>query len=175
MLIDISIAVTSTYSHGISSSYRKKHLYQLKGQNNTIQVESRCTYLRHDHDLVARQVKLFDSLSEDNFGTPIGIYLIITIQDKEIKSRDEKKRSRFNAHWPYQKYWFLHHNFSSESKPNRDEQNCWTYAALMCLIDSSSGKTHFIQSGEPYDIHPRMIWETFNPELPRRTSKCTDL
>jgi hypothetical protein len=62
------------------------------------------TYLSHDHDLVAWQVMLFDSLSENNFGTPIGIYLIIANQVKEIKSKDEKKKGRFNAHWLYQKY-----------------------------------------------------------------------
>ena len=35
------------------------------------------TYLSHDHDLVAGQVMLFDSLSEDNFGKPVRIYLIM--------------------------------------------------------------------------------------------------
>ena len=90
MLIDITFIVTSIYG-GISSSYRKKYLYQLKGQNNTIQVESRYTYFRHDHDLVAWQLKLLDSLSENNFGMPIRIHLIIAIQGKEIKFRDEKK------------------------------------------------------------------------------------
>ena len=99
------------------------------------------------------------SLSENNFRTPIGIYLTIAIQGKEIRYRDEKKMTRFNAHWLYQKYLFLHHNLLSEtsSKPICDKQYFLTYAALICLIDSSSGKTHFIHSGEPYDIHPRMI------------------
>ena len=44
-----------------------------------------------------------------------------------------------------------------------------TYAYLMCLIPSSSGSTQFCQSGEPYDMHPKMIFETFSPEFPRRT------
>ena len=44
-----------------------------------------------------------------------------------------------------------------------------TYANLMCLIASSSGRDQLWNSGEPYDMHPRMIFETFRPELPRRT------
>ena len=48
-------------------------------------MKSRYTYLSHDHDLVAWQVKLFDSLSENNFGTSIRIYLIMVIQGNENK------------------------------------------------------------------------------------------
>ena len=81
MLIYITIIVTSIESHGIFSSYRIKYLYPLKGQNNMISAESRYTYLGHDDDLVARQVKLFDSLSENNFGMPIRIHLVIAIHD----------------------------------------------------------------------------------------------
>ena len=44
-----------------------------------------------------------------------------------------------------------------------------TNANLMCLIASSSGRTQSCHSGEPYDMHPRMILDTFNPEFPRRT------
>ena len=69
-----------------------------------VQVERRYIYLSHDHDLVAWQVMLFDSLSENNFGTPIRICLIIAIRGKEINSRYEKKKGGFNAHWLYQKY-----------------------------------------------------------------------
>ena len=80
MLIDISVAVTSTYSHGISSSYRKKYLYWCKKFKIIWQkVKSRYTYLSHDHDLVAGQVMLFDSLSENNFGMTIRICLVIII------------------------------------------------------------------------------------------------
>jgi len=44
-----------------------------------------------------------------------------------------------------------------------------THAALMCLIDSASSRTHSRQPGVPYDIQPRINFETFKPELPRRT------
>ena len=57
-----------------------------------IQVISRYTYLCHDHDPIAWQVKLFDSLSENNFGMSIRIHLIIVPQREEIKSRNEKKK-----------------------------------------------------------------------------------
>ena len=78
MLVDITIGVTSIYSYGVSSSYREKNLYQLlNGQNNMMQMKSGYTYLGHDHDLVAGQVMLFDSLSENNFGTTVTIYLIM--------------------------------------------------------------------------------------------------
>ena len=33
--------------------------------------------------------------------------------------------------------------------PVRNKHDPYTYAALMCLIDSSSGKTHFSHSEEP--------------------------
>jgi hypothetical protein len=45
----------------------------------------------------------------------------------------------------------------------------YTHAALICLIDSSSGKTQACHFGVPYDIHPSMILDTLSPELPRRT------
>ena len=142
-----------------------------------IEVKSRYKYLGHDHNLVAWQVKLFDSLSENNFRMSIRIHLMIAPQSKEIKSRNNIIKTRFDEHWRYQKYWFPHHNLLKKNMgivTNCDKQDSYTYDALICLIDSSSGKTHFCHSGEPYDIHPRMIGETFNPELPRRT-KCTDL
>ena len=41
----------------------------------------------------------------------------------------------------------------------------------MCLMASSSGRIQLCHSGEPYDMHPRMILDTFNPEFPRRTAK----
>ena len=56
-----------------------------------VPVISRYTHLCHDHDPIAWQVKLFDSLSENNFGMPIRIHLIIAPQGKEIKSRNEEK------------------------------------------------------------------------------------
>ena len=40
----------------------------------------------------------------------------------------------------------------------------------MCLMASSSGRTQFCHSGDPYDMHPRMILETFKPEFPSRTA-----
>ena len=45
----------------------------------------------------------------------------------------------------------------------------YTYAYLICLIASSSPRTHSAQLGSPYDIAPRMIFETLRPEFPRRT------
>ena len=56
-----------------------------------MQVKSRYTYLSHDHNFVAWQVMLFDSLSENNFGTPIGIGLIIAIQVKKINLEMKRK------------------------------------------------------------------------------------
>ena len=58
-----------------------------------IQVKSsRYTYFSYDHDLVAWQVKLFDSFSENNFGMAIGIHLIIASKNMEIKSRDNFRK-----------------------------------------------------------------------------------
>ena len=54
-----------------------------------------------------------------------------------------------------------------------ERQEATTYAYLMCLIASSSGKTQLCHSGEPYDMHPRMIFDTFSPEFPRRTAGST--
>ena len=83
MLIDVIFIAASIVNWSKSSSYLKKYLYQLKRQNNNmIQVISRHTHLCHDHDPIAWQVKLFDSLSEDNFGMPIRIHLIIAPQGK---------------------------------------------------------------------------------------------
>ena len=44
-----------------------------------------------------------------------------------------------------------------------------TYAYLMCLIPSSSPRTHGCHNGLPYCIVPRMIFDTFRPDDPRRT------
>ena len=88
MLIDV-IFVAGNWSK--SSSYRIIYLYQLKGQNNEI-VKSKYTYLSHDHDLVAWQVKLLDSLSKNNFGMSIRIHLIIGPQGKDIKSGNKNKK-----------------------------------------------------------------------------------
>ena len=55
--------------------------------HDRIQEKIRYTYFSHDHDLVAWQVKLFDSLSENNFGMPIGIHLIIARSNLAIKKR----------------------------------------------------------------------------------------
>lgn len=46
-----------------------------------------------------------------------------------------------------------------------------TYANLICLIASCSGSTQLCHSGLPYDMHPRMIRDTFKPEFPRRTAE----
>ena len=91
MLINITFIVAIIEKRSKSSSYHSKYLYKLKGQNIMIQVISRYTYLCHDHDPIAWQVKLFDSLSENNFGMPIRIHLIIAPQAKEIRSRNKKK------------------------------------------------------------------------------------
>ncbi len=44
-----------------------------------------------------------------------------------------------------------------------------SYAALMCLMPSSSGMTQSCHSELPYDMHPRIILDTFKPDLPKRT------
>ena len=36
-------------------------------------------------------------------------------------------------------------------------------------MDSSSGKTQGCHSGDPYDMHPRIILDTCKPEDPSRT------
>jgi hypothetical protein len=73
-----------------------------------VKMKSRYTYLSHDHDLVAGEVMLFDSLSENSFGTTIRIYLVIIANPKVRRSKPLKdgkgKRGDFNAHWQYQKY-----------------------------------------------------------------------
>ena len=46
----------------------------------------------------------------------------------------------------------------------------FTNANLICLMASSSGRTQSCHLGEPYDMHPRMILDTFSPEFPRRTA-----
>ena len=79
MLIDITLFVGSfcvKYS-GRSFSDRKKHLLQVEVENNTMGTRVRHTCLGHGYNLVARKVKLFDSLSENNFRFPIRIGLAI--------------------------------------------------------------------------------------------------
>ena len=46
-----------------------------------------------------------------------------------------------------------------------------THAALICLAASASLRTQPAQSEVPYDIQPRMTFETFKPELPKRTGR----
>src|SRR3984957_7901477 len=46
---------------------------------------------------------------------------------------------------------------------------CTTYATLMCLMASSSPKTHSCHLGSPYCIVPKIILETFRPDWPNRT------
>jgi hypothetical protein len=56
----------------------KKTYANQKGQNDTKQGKSGYIYLGHDHDLVAWEAKLFNSLSENDFGTPVRIRLVIS-------------------------------------------------------------------------------------------------
>ena len=57
------------------------------------------------------------------------------------------------------------------------DKRLWqAYAALICLIESTSGKTHACHSGDPYDMQPKIILETLSPELPSRTREsCTQV
>ena len=50
------------------------------------------TYLSHDHDLVARKIKLFNSLPEDNFGMPITSNLVIQGQEYKLNKRADLTR-----------------------------------------------------------------------------------
>ena len=94
---------------------------------------------------------LFDSLSENNFGTPIGIYLIIAIQVKEINLEMKRKRTdltHIGCIKSIDSCIITCHRIHRQNQI-ANNQDSYTYAALMCLIDSSSGKIHFWHSGEP--------------------------
>ena len=82
MLIDITLFVGGfcVENSVASSSDREKYLLQVEGENNTMESGVRYTYLGHDHNLVAWKVKLFDSLSENNFRFPIRIGLAIQLR-----------------------------------------------------------------------------------------------
>ena len=80
------------------------------------------SYLSHDHDLVARQIKLFDSLSEDNFGMPIRVHLTIAMQGKEIKSSDKRKKAHIGCIKSIDSCIITCYRDSS-SKPNCDKQD----------------------------------------------------
>ena len=68
MLIDITFIFTFIYRGKSSSNHTK--------------------YLSHDHNLVAGKVKLFDSLSKNNFGMTIRIHLIMQFRVKiKVKKR----------------------------------------------------------------------------------------
>ena len=86
MLIDITVFVGSfcVVNLLISFSDNSINLYQAEHENNMIKwtLGSDTTHLSHDHDLVARKIKLFDSLSENDFRLSIGIGLTITLKDK---------------------------------------------------------------------------------------------
>ena len=86
MLIDIALVVDDfcVVNSLISFSDSRINLYQAERENNMIKwtVYSDITHLSHDHDLVARKVKLFDSLSENDFRLPIGIDLTIALRSK---------------------------------------------------------------------------------------------
>ena len=51
----------------------------------------------------------------------------------------------------------------------RGQRGC-THANFTCSMASFSPRTHCSQRGSPYDIIPRMILDTFNPDFPRRTA-----
>ena len=77
MLIDITVIVTSIY-RGKSPFYNTMYLQKFKCQNDMIKEKvDTLTHLSHDHDLVARKVKLLDRLPDDNIGMPIRIHLIM--------------------------------------------------------------------------------------------------
>ena len=115
-------------------------------------IESRYTYFSHDHDLVARKIKLLIAFPGIISECPLEY-----TWSRNPRSGDQiKEKSRFNIHWLYQTYWFLHHNLpcESSSKPNHwdtsKQDSYYTYAALMCLIDSSFGKAQFLNVVQIY-------------------------
>jgi hypothetical protein len=50
-----------------------------------------------------------------------------------------------------------------------------THATLMCLIASSSPRTHSCHLGSPYCMVPKMILETLSPDCPRRTVRVKSM
>jgi len=77
---------------------------------------------------------------------------------------------KLNLRWQYQMCWYQHHICRWQWWSGIEKH--WriaTHAALICLTASASSKTQPAQSEVPYDIQPRMIFETFKPELPKRT------
>ena len=86
MLIDITVFVGSfcVVNSLRSFSDSRINLYQTERENNMIKwtLDSDTTHLSHDHDLIARKIKLFDSLSENDFRLSIGIDLTIALKSK---------------------------------------------------------------------------------------------
>ena len=86
MLIDITVFVGSFCVVNLLISFGDSEidLYQAERENDMINwtLDSDTAHLSHDHDLIARKIKLFDSLSEDDFRLSIWIDLIDALKDK---------------------------------------------------------------------------------------------
>jgi hypothetical protein len=87
-----------------------------------------------------------------------------------IQVNNSNARRDIYLHSRYQRSGFLRHNcWVNLSWENERASVSNAYANLMCLMASSSSSTHDSHSLDPYDMQPRIIWETFNPEFPTRT------
>ena len=103
--------------------------------------------LRHYDNLIARKIIFLDCFSKHYFGETVRINIC------GIKRLNPGIVSRPYVAWISVSYF---------RKLN-------TYAALMCFSPSSSPRTHGSHSGDPYDMHPSIIFDTLKPEFPRRT------
>ena len=105
---------------------------------------------RKNDNLVPWQVEFLDRFPKNFLGLPIGVDIrCIERVDSSIVSTETRPS------------WVLGR---VESK-----KKAMTYAALICFNASSSSKTQSCHFDEPYDMHPKMILLTLNPEFPRRT------
>ena len=106
-------------------------------------------YLGHNNDFLSWKIKLLDSPPQNLFRQPIGVRI------SSIERLDARVISI---------YVIL-------SRRSWRANILRAYAVLMCNIASSSPRSHFCQSGEPYDMHPRIILDTRRPEFPKLTTK----
>ena len=124
------------------------------------------TNLGHNDEFFSGKPQLPDSVAEDDLGQPVRVHLGVKFNDElfqpckgthicSVEGGDAVIIAAVGGVQPGANM------YSGAS----------TDAYLMCLIASSSGSTQFIQSLDPYDMHPRMIFDTFSPELPRRTTQ----
>lgn len=116
---------------------------------------------------MSRQLKLLDSISEDDLWKAIGIYLIGLIR----RTSENKVKAHTLA---VSKVWMPASYLQINRVSGHIAKELWEKfpdAILICLIASSSSSTHSCQPLSPYCIAPKIIFETLRPEFPSRTSK----